>query len=177
LPPVAQDGLGVDPGRLPNCGDRSGAATRTAVRHTSREFLGFLAQVLAECRPQREIHIILDNLSAHKAQAVREFLARHPGVQLHFTPTYSWWLNQVELRFGQIERDVIARGVFTSVRDLARKLRRFINAYSANARPIQWKYSDPTRRLLHNGGHVQTRQSAQPHLPVPMECHEDQPFR
>jgi transposase len=123
---------------------------KTAVRHTSQEFVGFLGQVVGECRPQQEIHIILDNLSAHKTQAVREFLAHHPQVQLHFTPTYSSWLNQVEIWFGKIERDVIARGVFTSVRDLARKLRRYINAYSANARPIQWKYSDPTRRIRTN---------------------------
>jgi hypothetical protein len=57
---------------------------RTAVRHTSQEFVGFLGQVVAECRPEQEIHIILDNLSAHKTQAVREFLAHHPHVQLRF---------------------------------------------------------------------------------------------
>ena len=67
-----------------------------------------------------------------------------------FTPTYSSWLNQVEIWFAKIERDVIARGIFTSVSDLARKLRRYINAYSANARPIQWKYSNPTRRIRGN---------------------------
>ena len=123
---------------------------KTAARHTSQEFVGFLGQVVAECRPQQEIHIILDNLSAHKTQAVRVFLANQPRVRLHFTPTYSSWLNQIELWFGKIERDVIARGVFTSVPDLARKLRRYINAYSANARPIQWKYPDPARRIRTN---------------------------
>ena len=54
------------------------------------------------------------------------------------------------LWFAKIEREVIARGIFTSVPDLARKLRRYINAYSANARPVQWKYSDPSRRLPTN---------------------------
>jgi transposase len=86
---------------------------------------------------QLQIHIILDNLSAHKTQAVREFLQQHPRVRFHFTPTYSSWLNQVEIWFAKIEREVIARGIFTSVPDLARKLRRSINAYSVNARPIQ----------------------------------------
>ena len=100
--------------------------------------------------PRQQIHIILDNLSAHKTQAVREFLQQHPRVRFHFTPTYSSWLNQVEIWFAKIEREVIARGIFTSVSDLARKLRRYINAYSANARPIQWKYSDPTRRVRSN---------------------------
>jgi len=88
--------------------------------------------------------------SAHKTQAVRDFLLQHPRVQFHFTPTYSSWLNQVEIWFAKIEREVIARGVFSSVSDLARKLRRYINAYSANARPIQWKYSDPSRRIRSN---------------------------
>ena len=99
---------------------------------------------------RQQIHIILDNLSAHKTQAVREFLQQRPRVRFHFTPTYSSWLNQVEIWFAKIEREVIARGIFTSVSDLARKLRRYINAYSANARPIQWKYSDPTRRVRSN---------------------------
>jgi transposase len=123
---------------------------KTAARHTSKEFVDFLSEVVDQRPGQEQIHIILDNLSAHKTQAVRDLVAAHPNVQLHFTPTYSSWLNQVELWFAKIERDVIARGVFTSVRDLARKLRRYINAYSANAKPIRWKYSDPTRRIRNN---------------------------
>ena len=81
---------------------------------------------------------------------MRDLLTAHLNVHLHFTPTYSSWLNQVELWFSKIEPDVIARGVFTSVKDLARKLRRYFNAYSANAKPIQWKYSDPNRRIRTN---------------------------
>src|SRR6266571_4347644 len=123
---------------------------KTAARHTSREFVAFLQEVLSSCPPRQQIHIILDNLSAHKTHAVRQFLQQHPRVQFHFTPTYSSWLNQVEIWFAKIEREVIARGIFTSVSDLARKLRRYINAYSANARPIRWKYSDPTRRVTSN---------------------------
>jgi transposase len=123
---------------------------KTAARHTSREFVAFLNEVVALCPLRQRIHIILDNLSAHKTQAVRDFLHKHPRVRFHFTPTYSSWLNQVEIWFAKIERDVIARGIFTSVSDIARKLRRYINAYSAAARPIQWKYSDPTRRVRSN---------------------------
>jgi transposase len=106
--------------------------------------------VKVERAPAREVHIILDNLSAHKSQVVRDFLATHLNVHFPFTPTYSSWLNQVEIWFSKVERDVIARGIFTSVKDLARKLRRHINAYSANAKPIQWRYSDPTRRIRSN---------------------------
>ena len=99
------------------------------------------------CLPRQQVHIILDSLSAHKTMLVREFLEQNPRVRFHFTPTYSSWLNQVELWFSKIERDVVDRGAFTSVTDLARKLRRYINAYSANARPIEWKYSDPFYRI------------------------------
>jgi transposase len=123
---------------------------KTAARHTSQDFITFLNEVVALCPPRQKIHIILDNLSAHKTKLVRQFLEQNPRVSFHFTPTYSSWLNQVELWFAKIERDVIARGVFTSVSDLARKLRRYINAYSANARPIRWKYSDTTRRIRSN---------------------------
>jgi len=123
---------------------------KTTRRHTSQEFVAFLSEVVEQCPTGQEIHVILDNLAAHKTATVREFLGAHTNVRLHFTPTYSSWLNQVELWFGKIERDVIARGVFTSVQDLARKLRRYINAYSANAKPIRWRYSDPTRRIRTN---------------------------
>jgi hypothetical protein len=78
----------------------------------------------------QEIHVIADNLSAHKTQQVTEFLDLHPTVHLHFTPTYSSWLNQVELWFAKIERAVIARGVFTSVSDLRRKLMQYIRQYN-----------------------------------------------
>jgi transposase len=124
---------------------------KTTARHTSQDFVAFLDEVVANCPARQQIHIILDNLSAHKTRLVDEFLKKNPRVQFHFTPTYSSWLNQVELWFGKIERDVIARGVFTSVPDLARKIKRYINAYSANAKPIQWKYSDPKRRIHSNG--------------------------
>lgn len=123
---------------------------KTTARHTSQDFVAFLKEVVALCPAGQQIHIILDNLSAHKTALVGEFLEQNPHVRFHFTPTYSSWLNQVELWFAKIEREVIARGVFTSVADLARKLRRYINAYSAHSRPVQWKYSDPTRRIRTN---------------------------
>ena len=120
---------------------------QTAKRHTSAEFISFLSALVAKARWAREIHIVLDNLSAHKTAAVREFLAANPKVRFHFTPTYSSWLNQVELWFAKIQRQVISRGVFTSVADLARKLRKYIRAYAKSARPFRWTYSDPRRRI------------------------------
>ena len=120
---------------------------KTAARHTSDEFVEFLREVVGSCKPGQEIHIIVDNLSAHKTKKVEEFLEKNANVHLHFTPTYSSWLNQVEIWFARIEREVIARGIFTSVHDLARKLMRYIRAYSKTARPYKWKYSDVTRRI------------------------------
>jgi transposase len=120
---------------------------KTAARHTSDEFVDFLEDVVGLCKPKQEIHVILDNLSAHKTHKVASFLQEHPNLKLHFTPTYSSWLNQVEIWFSRIERDVIARGIFTSVRHLARKLIRYIRAYSKTARPFNWKYSDVRHRF------------------------------
>src|SRR4029453_13093199 len=120
---------------------------QTAARHTSADFVQFLATVVSTQPSRREVHIILDNLAAHKTKQVQAFLTAHPRVQLHFTPTYSSWLNQVELWFAKIERDVIARGIFTSKHDLARKLRRYIDRYNREAKPFRWTYADPTKRI------------------------------
>jgi hypothetical protein len=121
---------------------------RTTARHTSRDFVAFLEEVASLCSPRRQIHIILDNLSVPQnptrsglpSTASTRAVSLHPHVFLLAQPS----------RFAKIEQEVIARGIFTSVPDLARKLRRYINAYSANARPIQWKYSDPSHRLHTN---------------------------
>ena len=91
--------------------------------------------------------MILDNLSAHKTKGVEAFLEEHPNVQLHYTPTYSSWLNQVELWFARVEREVIARGVFTSVTDLKRKLMRYIRKYNDAPKPVKWIYRTPTHRI------------------------------
>ena len=120
---------------------------KTAARHTSDAFVDFLQQVVGLCKPNQNVHVILDNLSAHKTQKVAGFLQKHPNVKLHFTPTYSSWLNQVEIWFSRIEREVIARGVFSSVADLSRKLIRYIRSYSKTARPFNWRYSDVRHRV------------------------------
>jgi transposase len=120
---------------------------KTAARHTTDEFVDFLDQIVTSQPRQREIHIIADNLSAHKTAKVTEFVAAHPNVSLHYTPTYASWLNQVELWFAKLKRDLLGRGVFTSVTDLARKLRRFIAKYNERAKPVRWAYADPTRHI------------------------------
>jgi len=120
---------------------------KTAARHTSQEFVAFLAEVVANQPRGKEIHLIADNLSAHKTKRVEQFLAVHSKVHIHYTPTYSSWLNQVENWFARIEREVIARGVFTSVKDLARKLMRYIRHYNRAPKPLKWTYRDPSHRI------------------------------
>jgi transposase len=120
---------------------------KTTRRHTSADFIQFVTSIVGKTKWAKEIHIVLDNLSAHKTPAVQEFLAANPKVRFHFTPTYSSWLNQVELWFAKIQRDVIDRGIFTSVGDLARKIRKYIQHYAKTAKPFRWTYTDPSRRI------------------------------
>ena len=120
---------------------------KTARRHTSAEFVAFLKEIVASQSAGKAIHVIADNLSAHKTKLVAAFLAAHPKVRLHFTPTYSSWLNQVENWFAKIQRQVIARGVFRSLPDLRSKLLRYIRHYNKTATPIRWTYSNPNLRI------------------------------
>jgi transposase len=130
---------------------------KTASRHTSVEFVAFLTGIVASQPTLREIHVIADNFSAHKTQLVRDFLAEHANVTIHYTPTYSSWLNQIELWFSKIEREVIARGIFTSVNDLARKLMRFIRLHNRTATPYKWSFSEPSRRIMTTSDSAVTR--------------------
>ncbi|WP_234800637.1 IS630 family transposase [Luteitalea pratensis] len=113
---------------------------KTAERLTSAESIAFLSTVVASRPAGREIHIIADNPSAHKTKQVAAFLEAHPSVQIHFTPTYSSWLNQVELWFSKIARDLLARGILTSTTDLARKIRRYTDRYNRVAKPVRRTY-------------------------------------
>lgn len=115
-------------------------------RHTSAEFVTFLDDA-TRGYGRKPIHVIVDNLSAHKTAAVQTWLAKHPRVQLHYTPTYSSWLNQVELWFSKIERDCIARGIFSSTLDLKRKLLAYIERHNRDATPFLWTFKDPKRRI------------------------------
>src|SRR6516164_5990049 len=120
---------------------------KTTPRHTSTEFVEFLGQIVASQAKEKEIHIIADNLSAHKTKEVSAFLQANPKVRIHYTPTYSSWLNQVEIWFSKLQRQIITRGVFSSVDDLARKIMRFIRNYNKTATPLRWRYADENQRI------------------------------
>jgi len=107
-------------------------------RHRHREFLAFLTDLDAQVPAQLELHLILDNYGTHKHWKVRAWLARHPRFHLHFTPTYASWLNQVERWFALITQRAIRRGSFRTVRELVKRIERFITSYNATARPFRW---------------------------------------
>jgi transposase len=109
-------------------------------RQISAEFIDFLAQIVMSQPTGREVHVIAENLRADKTKKFFEFLEANPTVRIYYAPTYSNWIEQIETWFSKIQRDVISRGVFTSVKELARKLIRYIRQYNRNAIPIRWIY-------------------------------------
>jgi transposase len=106
-------------------------------RHRHQEFLRFLKQV-AKAYPRRELHVVVDNYAAHKHPAVTAWLARHPRITLHFTPTSGSWLNLVEVFFGVLTRQAIRRGTFTSVADLVTAIETYIDAWNDRCQPFTW---------------------------------------
>lgn len=106
-------------------------------RHRHEEFLKFLKQV-AKAYPRRQLHVVVDNYSAHKHPDVKKWLVRNGRVHLHFTPTSGSWLNLVEVFFGIITRQAIRRGTFPTVADLVSAIRRFIDAWNERCEPFAW---------------------------------------
>jgi transposase len=106
-------------------------------RHGKAEFLDFLKQV-ARAYPRRKLHVVLDNYHTHKHDDINQWLAKHPRITLHFTPTSGSWLNLVEVFFGIITRQAIRRGSFDSVKELVAAIRAFIDAYNQRCRPFIW---------------------------------------
>jgi len=105
-------------------------------RRRRREFLDFMNQIVAE-NPDQEIHVILDNLNTHKPKRDR-WLKLHPQVHMHYTPTYSSWLNQVECWFSIMSRAALKGASFTSPRQLREAIDAFVHAYNENAAPFEW---------------------------------------
>jgi transposase len=100
------------------------------------DFLDFMNRVVA-AYPNRELHVILDNLNTHKPKRDR-WLAQHPQVHFHFTPTRASWLNMVEIWFSILARAALAGASFTAIRQLREAIDRFIAAWNPNAHPFEW---------------------------------------
>lgn len=107
-------------------------------RHRHQEFLAFLRHLDASVPRDLDIHLIIDNYATHKHPKVRTWLALRPRYQVHYTPTYASWLNQVELWFRHISQQAIRRGSFQSVTDLVTKIDHFVQTYNKTARPFAW---------------------------------------
>jgi transposase len=106
-------------------------------RHRHQEFLKFLKQV-AKAYPRVPLHVVCDNYATHKHPNVQAWLAKHPRITLHFTPTSGSWLNLVEIFFGIITRQAIRRGTFTSVKELIAAIETFIDGWNERCRPFVW---------------------------------------
>lgn len=112
--------------------------TQCKPRHRHQEFLNFLRQIDESVPENLDIHMIVDNYCTHKHAKVKDWLAKRPRFHIHFTPTYSSWLNQVERWFGIITEKAIRRGSFRSVKELIAKIDRFVAEYNKNKAPFAW---------------------------------------
>jgi transposase len=112
------------------------------------QFLQFMEQVVAETDPQQELHVILDNYSTHKK--CDAWLAEHPHVHFHFTPTSASWLNQVEIWFGILTRKALRGLSSNSTVQLRQAIEAFIAAYAQNAKPFKWRKREVKGSQLRN---------------------------
>ena len=111
---------------------------RCTPQHRAQDFVAFLREIDASVESGLEIHVILDNLSAHRAPAVQRWLLRHPRVQFHFTPTYASWLNLVERFFGLLTAKALKRGSHTSIAQLRTAILAYVDAHNERGTPFKW---------------------------------------
>src|SRR4029453_83318 len=122
-------------------------------KHTKRrrrlEFLDFMNEVVVDY-PDREIHVVLDNLKTHKPKRDL-WLARHKNVHFHFTPTHASWLNQIEIWFSILARSTLDGANFTSVHQLRQAIDAFIERYNQHAAPFHWRKAEVHPKHLASG--------------------------
>jgi len=112
--------------------------TQCKARHRHQEFLTFLRHIDANVPEGLDIHLVVDNYTTHKHAKVRKWLAARPHYHIHYTPTYSSWLNQVEIWFNIITQKAIRRGTFRSVKELKNKIQLFVDKYNPSSKPFMW---------------------------------------
>jgi transposase len=112
--------------------------TQCKPHHRNQEFMSFLRHIEANVPSQLDVHLICDNYATHKHPRVRTWLARRRRFHVHFTPTYSSWLNQVERWFALITNQAIRRGSFNSVAELKRQINAFVDNYNQHPKPFIW---------------------------------------
>jgi transposase len=107
-------------------------------RHRSTEFRKFLNKIDKQVPADLEVHLIADNYATHKTEIIQNWLAAHPRFHMHFVPTSSSWLNQVERWFAELTTKLLQRGVHTSVQTLEADIRNWIKTWNDNPRPFVW---------------------------------------
>lgn len=112
--------------------------TTTKKQHRGKDFVAFLREIDQFVEPALDVHVILDNLSAHKGPDVQRWLVRHPRFLLHFTPTYSSWLNLVERFFALLTEEALSRGSHTSIPQLRAAIRDYVDAHNDEKKPFKW---------------------------------------
>ncbi|WP_194922312.1 IS630 family transposase [Catenulispora rubra] len=108
-------------------------------RHRAVEYKKFLAAIDKAVPDGLDVHIVCDNLSTHKTPAVKAWLARHPRFHVHFTPTGSSWINQVERWFAYLTTQLLQRGVYKNVQAMEKDIRAWIATWNEDPRPFVWK--------------------------------------
>lgn len=111
---------------------------KTKKQHRSEDFIDFLREIDRAVDDDSEIHIVLDNLSAHKSSKAKRWVARHPRFHLHFIPTYSSWLNLVERFFGLLTEHALRRGSHTSVASLRKAILDYVETHNEQKKPFKW---------------------------------------
>jgi len=125
---------------------------RCMQRHRHQEFIRFLNAVDRQVPADKALHVVLDNYATHKHPKVRGWLARHPRVTFHFTPTSCSWANAVERWFAKLTRQRLKRGVFTSIVELQTAINRFITEANDKPKPFVWtKSADAILAAVHRG--------------------------
>lgn len=122
--------------------------TQTTKQKKRPEFQMFLDAVVKDIALDQEVHIILDNYSTHKRND--DWLANHPNVFFHFTPTSASWLNQVEIWFGILSRKQLRNASFTSVEELRKAIEEFVAVYHQGAKPFVWRKREVKGTQLRN---------------------------
>jgi len=107
-------------------------------RHRAEEFRRFLNLIDANVPPELDVHVIADNSSTHKSPTIQRWLVRHPRFTLHFTPTYSSWLNLVERWFAELTNKWLRRGTHRSTRQLVASIRTWVQMWNDDPQPFVW---------------------------------------
>ncbi|MHB1203423.1 MAG: IS630 family transposase [Acidithiobacillus sp.] len=134
-------------------------------RHTHAEWLKFLKKVDRQTPKEKELHLIADNYATHKHPAVQEWLAKHPRIHMHFTPTSASWLNMVERFFRDITTQRLRRGVFTSVPELIQAIDGYIAHHNTNPKPFIWTKTarDILQKVIRANSHLSSKKNATLH--------------